>query len=487
MNTNLNGSSLAHSIDIVGPKHIIVDAELVSPLASAAAHFARQPRIWVHGESSAPFERFDLETARYPTDTLQPDERVPVTINDRALYIYTSGTTGLPKAANVSHGRIMQWSQWFAGMMETVPADRLYNCLPMYHSVGGIVATGAVLASGGSVALRERFSAREFWSDVVAWDCTLFQYIGELCRYLLHTPKDRAETEHRLRMCCGNGLRGDIWPSFQARFRIGRILEFYAATEGNVSLFNAEGKPGAIGRIPSYLAHRFPATLVRFDVQKEQPVRNERGFCVEAGPNEPGEALGRIVDDPATPGNRFEGYGDRAQSEKKVLRDVFERGDAWFRTGDLMRRDEQGFFYFVDRIGDTFRWKGENVSTNEVSEALCQYSGILQANVYGVTVGHTEGRAGMALLVADEELNLIQLRLHLNERLPAYAQPLFLRMRGEIETTATFKYTKSDLLRDGFNPAAVKDRIYFNDSRCGAFVELDGKLYEQIQGGEIRL
>ena len=281
VNTNLSGSSLAHCLNITAPKHIIVAAELAASLASALPEMAARPRVWVHGES-CDFERFDIAIERCPAARLAETERPAVTIHDRALYIYTSGTTGLPKAANVSHGRLMQWSYWFSGLLGTGPTDRLYNCLPMYHSVGGVVATGAVLTAGGSVVLRENFSARQFWSDIVEWDCTLFQYIGELCRYLLHTPVSAAETEHHLRVCCGNGLRADIWQSFQTRFRIPRILEFYAATEGNVSLFNVEGKPGAIGRIPSYLAHRFPATLVRFDVETEEPVRNEEGFCVRA-------------------------------------------------------------------------------------------------------------------------------------------------------------------------------------------------------------
>ena len=201
-----------------------------------------------------------------------------MTIADRALYIYTSGTTGLPKAANISHARLMQWSHWFAGLMDTDASDRLYNCLPMYHSVGGVLATGAVLADGGSVVLRESFSASQFWNDVVRWDCTLFQYIGELCRYLLHTAPNPLETQHRIRMCCGNGLRPDIWEDFQTRFRIPRILEFYAATEGNVSLFNVEGKPGAIGRVPAYLAHRFAATLIRFDSENESSPARRAGI-----------------------------------------------------------------------------------------------------------------------------------------------------------------------------------------------------------------
>jgi fatty-acyl-CoA synthase len=287
-------------------------------------------------------------------------------------------------------------------------------------------------------------------------------------------------------MCCGNGLRPDIWESFQQRFSIPRILEFYAATEGNVSLFNVEGKPGAIGRIPSYLAQRFPAALGRFDVQTQQPVRNEEGFCIRTEVNETGEAIGRIIDDASHPGNRYEGYANREESEKKILRNVFQAGDAWFRTGDLMRRDEQGYFYFVDRIGDTFRWKGENVATTEVSEAICSFPGIRQASVHGVRVPGADGRAGMATIVADQPVDLARLRAHL-QNLPAYAQPLFLRIGSELEMTATFKYTRNSLLREGCDPLAAGDLIFFNDHQRGAFVPLDTDLYDRLQAGQVRL
>ncbi len=487
VNSNLTGLSLAHSMNVVAPKHIIVAAELTDALTSALPGLVHEARIWVHGGSRAGFDRFDFEIERQLAERLSGLELRPVTIDDRALYIYTSGTTGLPKAANVSHARLMQWSHWFAGMMETGPSDRLYNCLPMYHSVGGIVATGAVLVAGGSVVIREGFSAHEFWKDVVHWQCTLFQYIGELCRYLLLTAESPAETQHQIRMCCGNGLRPDIWNSFKSRFRIPRILEFYAATEGNVSMFNVEGKPGAVGRIPSYLAHRFPARLVRFDVEKEQPVRNEQGFCVPTASNETGEAIGRIFDDPANRGNRFEGYTNSEESEKKVLRNVFEPGDAWFRTGDLMRKDEHGYFYFVDRIGDTFRWKGENVSTTEVSEAICTFPGVRQANVYGVRVPGVDGRAGMAMIVSDEQFDLVKFRTHLRDHIPDYALPLFLRVRGEMEVTTTFKYAKKRLTEEGFDPTATDDVIYFNDRQRGAFVPLDRDLYDRLQTGQMRL
>jgi fatty-acyl-CoA synthase len=487
LNSNLAGPPLAHCVDIVAPKRIIVGVELMDALIAALPGLAGSAKIWVHGAGRDDFPRVDRHIERYSGEKLRDAARPLLTIEDRALYIYTSGTTGLPKAANVSHARLMQWSHWFAGMMETRSSDRLYSCLPMYHSVGGVLATGAVLIAGGSVVIRENFSASRFWNDVIRWDCTLFQYIGELCRYLLRAEPHPLETKHRIRMCCGNGLRPDIWNDFKIRFRIPQILEFYAATEGNVSMFNIEGKPGAIGRIPPYLEHRFPATLVQFDIEKNEPVRNEQGFCIRCAPNEVGEAIGQLLDYPSSIGSRFEGYTSREASAKKILRNVFEPRDAWFRTGDLMRKDEQGYFYFVDRIGDTFRWKGENVATSEVSEAICAFPGVKQAIVYGVEVPGADGRAGMAVLVAGEELDLAAFQTHLINRLPDYAHPLFLRIRNEIELTATFKYTKNVFARQGYDPAAIDDVIYFNDRERRAFVRLDQELYDRIRACQVRL
>jgi len=486
VNTNLTGPSLAHSINIVAPRHIIVAAALAEKVISAR-EIAGEPKVWVCGPGHDGFRRMDCEIEQHSVERLHEAERRPVTIEDRALCIYTSGTTGLPKAATVSHARLMQWSHWFAGLMASNASDRMYSCLPMYHSVGGVVATGAVLVAGGSIVVRENFSASQFWIDIVRWDCTLFQYIGELCRYLLHAEPNAFEKEHRIRMCCGNGLRPDIWDSFQARFRIPRILEFYAATEGNVSLFNVEGKPGAVGRVPSYLAHRFPATLIRFDVEKNEPARDDRGFCIRCAPNETGEAIGRILEDSAGIGSRFEGYTSEEASAEKILRNVFEPGDAWFRTGDLMRKDEKGYFYFVDRAGDTFRWKGENVATSEVSEAICAFPGVREANVYGVSIPGADGRAGMAMLATWNDLDLAAFRTHLQERLPGYAHPLFLRIHNEPAMTATFKYTKNILVREGYDPAVTSDVIYFNHRECGAFVRLDAELYHRIQAGQVPL
>jgi len=363
----------------------------------------------------------------------------------------------------------------------------MYNCLPMYHAVGGVVAIGALLVRGGSVVIAEKFSAGAFWNDLVAWDCTLFQYIGELCRYLVNAPANPLERRHRLRLCCGNGLRAEVWREFQSRFEIPRILEFYAATEGNVSLYNVEGKVGAVGRVPPFLTHRFPLALVKFDAAAAEPERDGNGRCARCATGEIGEAIGRIGDGAARPGGAFEGYTVAADTERKILRNVFEDGDAWYRTGDLMRMDASGFFYFVDRIGDTFRWKGENVASSEVAAAIMAFPGIAEASVYGVAVRGAEGRAGMAALVADGALDFAGLRRHLERRLPPYARPLFLRIKDRIESTATFKPKKTELAGEGFDPATVSDAIYFDDPERQAYVRLDAALYASIAAGKTRL
>ncbi len=278
LNTNLVGASLAHCIDAVSPRHLIVSEEFIDNAVGAMPDMAGVPAIWTHGVDHPWFRRIDAEIKEAFRGPLDSKERRSVNIADRALYIYTSGTTGLPKAAVVSHGRVMQWSHWFSGLMGVDSEDRIYSCLPMYHSVGGVQVTGAALVAGGAVVIREKFSASNFWSDIVEADCTMFQYIGELCRYLLHTPPSPEESKHRIRLACGNGLAPEIWERFQDRFKLPRILEFYASTEGAVSLFNVEGKPGAIGRIPSYLPHRRAVALVRCDIEKGEPVRNEHGL-----------------------------------------------------------------------------------------------------------------------------------------------------------------------------------------------------------------
>ncbi|MGB8095565.1 MAG: long-chain-acyl-CoA synthetase [Terracidiphilus sp.] len=486
LNTNLIGRSLSHCIDTAVPKHLIVAEELLDSFHSASPYLSASAALWVHGCDHGGFRRIDQEVQRHPGGSLAPGERSTLSIEDRALYIFTSGTTGWPKAANVSHARVLQWAYWFAGLMDAQPTDRMYNCLPMYHSIGGVLVPGALLVAGGSVVIREKFSASQFWRDVVSYDCTMFQYIGEFCRYMLHAEPAPPPLRHRIRLACGNGLAADIWNEFKERFSIPRIFEFYASTEGGVSLFNVEGKAGAIGRIPAYLEHRFPVALAQFDVESGEPIRNKDGFCVRSAPNEVGEAIGRVSTDPGQVGSRFEGYTDEGASDKKILRHVFQPNDMWIRTGDLMRKDEKGFYYFVDRIGDTFRWKGENVAASEVSHAICAFPGVRHASVYGVAIPLAQGRAGMAAIVADREIDLHAFRRHLASCLPSYARPLFLRFRNEIDLTGTFKYSKTELVRQGFDPKTTADEIYLDSSEMQRYLRLDEELYERIQSGQVR-
>ena len=485
INTKLVGPSLSHCINVADADHVILADELGDAFETALPYLNRTPTVWIHGGHA---KDANIEAALDRTDgsPLSPAERRGVTINDRALLIYTSGTTGLPKAASVSHRRILNWGGWFAGLTDASPEDRLYDCLPVYHSVGGIVAPCSMLSAGASVVLSDKFSVSTFWHDIVRWDCTLFQYIGELCRYLLNPPASEYESQHRLRLACGNGLRGDVWEAFQARFAIPQILEFYAATEGNFSLYNVEGKVGAIGRIPPLLAHRFPAAIVRLDMDAGMPVRTADGLCIACARGEVGEAIGRIgtADDG---GGRFEGYTDAGETEKKILRDVLAQGDAWFRTGDLMRLDESGYFHFVDRVGDTFRWKGENVATSEVNQAILDCPGVVDATTYGVEILGADGRAGMVAVVVDSRFDLEEFRNHLSHRLPAYACPVIVRFCSALDTTETFKQKKQELVRDGFDPRRVTDPLFFKDPKSSAYRPIDADAYARILEGSIRL
>jgi fatty-acyl-CoA synthase len=485
VNTNLRGEALAHCLAAAAPRLVIAADEFAAAAQEAAAGLPEAPPVWLLGSGEG--QRIENALRALSADPLAPHERRRVTVRDPALLIYTSGTTGLPKAAWVSHHRVMSWSCWFAAMLGVDPADRLYDCLPMHHSVGGVVATGAMMVGGGSVVIARKFSVGRFWDEVVRWECSLFQYIGELCRYLLKAAPCASERRHRLRMACGNGLNGAIWREFQARFAVPRIVEFYAATEGNFSLFNLEGEPGAIGRIPGFMAHRFPVAIVAFDPETDAPRRGPDGRCIRCPRGEAGEAIGRISGAAGDPAHRFEGYTSAAESGKKVLRDVFEPGDAWLRSGDLMRIDERGFFRFVERVGGSFRWKGENVSAAEVAAAVEACPKVEAAAVYGVAVPHADGQAGMAAVVAGPGFELAKLRAHLAQMLPAYARPLVLRIVRALPLTETFKTASHRLAAEGFDPARISDPLFIDDAAAAAYAPLDAPLYERIARGELRL
>ncbi|WP_417498249.1 long-chain-acyl-CoA synthetase [Maricaulis sp.] len=485
INTQLTGNSLAHCLTIGQTSHAIVETSLAEAYLSAEAAGTIEAQAWSVDGEFAGARDFNAALQRQSTARPDPSVRAAVKSSEPVLKMFTSGTTGLPKAALMTHVRALYYLNIFGIASKCTERDRMMMVLPLYHATGGLCGVGCALSFGGALVIRPRFSASSFWPDTVKYGATLFMYVGELCRFLVNSPEVPEERQHTLRCAIGNGMRRDVWEQFQERFKLPQIVEFYGSTEGNVGLVNATNQPGAIGRVPSYLRNRFNIDLVKFDLESEMPLRGPDGHCVPCAPDEVGEAIGRI--DPEDARFRFDGYGSKEDTEKKILRNVFKPGDAWFRTGDLMTRDRLGYYYFVDRVGDTYRWKSENVSTGEVAEAL-NFDGIEQANVYGVEVHGHAGRAGMAALVAGHHVvDLDALHEHIHRALPAFARPLFLRLQQQTDTTGTFKLRKVELVKEGFDPDRIEDPLYFDHPVIGKYVRLTRELYEQIVDGRLRV
>jgi fatty-acyl-CoA synthase len=489
LNTLLSGRALSHVLEASGCRALVLGAECVGAWAGLGAERPQDLPVYMAGEAERSgralppgAKNLDEELPGYSPKNPPRSVRAELRGRDPLFYLYTSGTTGLPKAARFSHARFMGGGS-FALLAGLGRGDTLYCPLPLYHTVGGVMCVNAALRSGGTLALRRHFSARHFWRDVVEMRATAFQYIGEICRYLLAQPPDAWERRHRVRFCVGNGLRPDIWEAFQRRFQIPHVIEFYGATESNVAMLNLDGRPGSVGR-------PMPGTrvaLIRYDVAAGAHPRDRSGRCIRCAEGEVGETIGRISDG-GTAAGRFEGYTSKRATEKKVLRNVFEDGDAWFRTGDLMRRDADGYFYFVDRIGDTFRWKGENVSTQEVAEAITRMPGVEVGAVYGVALPDADGRPGMAALVlaAGASFDGAALYAHVERALPAYARPAFVRLQQAPDLTSTFKLRKVELQRQGFDPDVVGDPLYFRDDGLRAYRPLSSDVHEWIQAGGVR-
>ena len=485
LNNNIKSKSLAHCIQTSKSKSLILSSDLIDNYSSAEDLIDDQLSVYVSGDKVQGFENIDDDNEK---NTNRPNSSIRKTLtnSESLFYIYTSGTTGLPKASNFSHQKFAVGSglQMFSLNMKST--DKTYLVLPLYHATGGVVGLGSTLFTGGTVVLRKKFSVEKFWEDCAKYNVTVITYIGELFRYLISAPKNEFEKQHNIRGMYGNGLRPDVWKVVQDRFGINNIIEFYGASEGNVSLTNVDSRFGSIGRIPPYAKNALPTKIVKFDVVNEKVVRNEDGFCIECEDDEAGEVIGLIPNEDKFSG-KFEGYTDKEATEKKILKDVFEKGDQWFSSGDLLKRDKDGYYFFVDRIGDTFRWKSENVATSEVSEAISTFAGVKEANVYGVLVPGEDGRAGMASIVPGEEFSINGLYEHLSQHLPKYSIPVFIRISKEIEVTGTFKYKKTDLVKDGFDPSVVKDQMYYASTSENDYIGLDANVFKKISDHELKL
>jgi len=481
INTHNAGPPLLHSIRICEPKLALVGSEHAAAYEAVSGELpGLRALIDLDPEEPAGKPRSALPTFT-PGDEasaeLDPPEASQQALRDLGAYIYTSGTTGLPKAARIRHQRMYGVGAGLGAVAWQLREDDvLYNCLPLYHTSGMSANAAAVIVYGATLALGRKFSASKFWDEIRRYEATGFGYIGELCRYLFTAPERPDDREHGVRVIVGNGLRPDIWAEFQKRFGIARIIEVYGSTEGNAAALNLDNTVGSVGRLG------FGAVLAKWDDDKDDFARDARGFCIKAKPGEAGVLLGRI-----RRVGSFDGYQDERETERKILRDAFAKGDAWFNTGDLLRADQKRRLFFVDRMGDTFRWKGENVSTFEVQEQIAGLPNAAEVNVYGVQVPHTEGRAGMVALALNGAFDAAQFKQHVDARLPSYARPLFVRLKDRIEITSTFKLKKNELRDEGFDPGAVRDPLYLRHPQRDAYVPLTPELFAELQAGRLRL
>ncbi|XP_029354200.1 very long-chain acyl-CoA synthetase-like [Echeneis naucrates] len=416
-------------------------------------------------------------------EPLSPQLRINIHLKSPAVYIYTSGTTGLPKAAVIKQEKI--WMTSFLQFIVGVRSDDiLYLYLPLYHSAGFLMGLCGAIENGITVVLKRKFSASHFWNDCRKYNVTVIQYIGEIMRYLCNTPKRDNDKDHKVRLAMGNGIRADTWAHFLQRFGDIDIQECYGATEGNVGFINYIGKIGAIGK--ENLIHKMGCSyaLIKYDTEKEEPVKDPRGFCIEVSKGETGLLIAKI-----TKRSPFSGYAKNSQqTEKKKLRDVFVKGDLYFNSGDLLMIDNEGFVFFQDRIGDTFRWKGENVATNEVADHLLMVNCIEEANVYGVKVPGNEGRIGMAALKLRENMDFDSKATyqHVKNHLPSYARPRFIRIQDALVVTATYKQMKGKLAEEGFNPAVITDPLFYLEDNKG-YVPMTQEIFNSIAEGRVRL
>ncbi|CAH2238077.1 long-chain fatty acid transport protein 1-like [Pararge aegeria] len=496
INTNQRGKALIHSINVAKCDVLIFSDEYESAIQDISSELSSLIKLFKFTHRplnpSNPVTKASGDGITDLTSLLENTPPMPWALADangfqgKLLYIYTSGTTGLPKAAVISNSRYVFMA---CGLhhMRLNSSDVVYCPLPLYHTAGGVVSVGQALVFGCTVILKPKFSASQYFPDCAKYKATAAHYIGEMCRYVLATPPSPADKQHSVRVVYGNGLRPQIWTEFVTRFNIKYVTEFYGATEGNANIANTDGTPGAIGFVSRIFPKIYPIAIIKVDQETGEPIRDSHGLCQLAQANEPGVFIGKIS--PNNPTREYLGYVDKNASEKKIVRNVFTQGDSAFISGDILVADEFGYLYFRDRTGDTFRWRGENVSTSEVEAVISNIADQRDAVVYGVLVPNIEGRAGMCGIVDDNNsLDLDKLAKDLARDLPPYARPVFLRVMTSLDMTGTFKMKKTDLQKEGFDPSMVKgDKLYYLDLKNGKYLSLGPEEFQRISNGQIRL
>lgn len=484
INTTQRQEILLHSLTCVNARRLILGEELID------AH--NQIRDQLPAGLKTPFFLADTHTQQMPDycidladSSRHASEENPLSSSEIQMkqpiyYIFTSGTTGLPKASIMTHFRWIKAMGAFGLASFRLKADDVfYVCLPMYHNNALTVSFASAVGAGCEVVITRKFSASRFWKDCSDYGVTAFCYIGELCRYLLNQPASPLDKQHKVRVMGGNGLRPDIWMAFRERFGVNHISELYGASECNIAFTNALNLDLTCGYCP--MSH----VVVKYDIEKDEPLRDKKGFLIEVENGQVGLLLAEV-----TERSPFEGYTDPEANRKKVFRDVKKKGDIYFNSGDLVQRQGYKHVAFVDRLGDTFRWKGENVATTEVEEVANQFQQVAQTVVYGVQIPHSDGRAGMAAITLNTELNRFDgqaFAQHVRQKLPAYAVPVFIRIREEQEITGTFKYKKVDLKNDGFDPSKIQDPLYILLPNSDRYLPVTQDTVAAVNLGNIQL
>jgi fatty-acyl-CoA synthase len=463
LNYHQRGEVLAHSLGLLDAKVLVAESDLVDAVDESG---------W---SGVAPTTIEEMERLAATAPTTNPPSASAVLAKDTAFYIFTSGTTGHPKASVMTHKRWLAALAAFGGLgLRLKSSDTLYSCLPLYHNNALTVAIGSVINSGGTLALGKSFSASRFWDEVIASDATAFIYIGEICRYLLNQPAKPTDRAHKVRLIAGNGLRPEIWDEFTSRFGIERVCEFYAASEGNTAFINMFNVPRSAGWAA------MPVAYVAYDADTGAPQRGEDGWVQKVPAGEPGLLLS-----PVTRLQPFDGYTDPSASEKKLVRNAFRDGDCWFNTGDVMSPQGMGHAAFVDRLGDTFRWKGENVATTQVERALGSNKSVEECTVFGVEIPRTGGRAGMAAVKLRDgaDFDGKALAETVYSHLPVYALPLFVRVVESMEYTTTFKSRKVDLREQAYGPG-IEDPLYVLAGRDEGYVPFYDDYPDDVASGK---
>ena len=483
LNTAQTGKVLSYSINLVEPKMFIIGAELADTVLEIQEELnvskdltfavADTDTMVDPGETPEVFTNLMADCQNMPSHNLA--ETMEITRKDHYVYLYTSGTTGMPKAAITDHNRIASMYHLVNVIMQLKPEDIFYVTLPLFHATGLLACWTSTVSSGASMVIRRKFSASEFWDDINKYQATCFGYVGELCRYLLNQPPKPTDSQNTLKKMFGNGFRPGLWTEFKQRFGVKYIIEGYGSSEGNVgfmNLFNLENTVG-IGK----------ATLVKYDKVKEELVRDANGHLILVEKGEPGLLLGEITED-----NPFVGYTQKDKTESAIIRNAFKPGDAWFNTGDLLKNIGCMHHQFVDRLGDTFRWKGENVSTTEVERIISSHPDIAHCAVYGVEIPNTNGKAGMVTITPQEDRNVEfdGLYEYLGSQLPPYAVPIFLRVKTQLDTTDSFKYKKNDLKKEGFLGVNGEDPVFVSLPKSKTYEPLTENLKTDINTGEYR-